>query len=430
VVDVRLALSQQESDCLTTGHVWDATAAPPTCSDSNGAAVVAADESECTLTGYTWTVVDNAAVQGQVEAELANRLSTRNPAEDLEKMRLAYAQLTNIINMMEAGCEKLVEIEEALPVDLSYAELQDVGKPCPPSPPHHQGPGQGPGQGPAGRKPPAVCRLPDCDAGCELRVASSVGGSGGGANGTNVTAGAQKAQVVFEEVDLMVGKTMQGIELYVGLLYGLRGFKLMLPAALSLGPGMVQGALNVKLIVPQSSLPGFIVTLLPWMYCPLMWCIYNFAAQAMNRVWVLIGLVVLAYAPMVRIFEPFIYKNEHFAKTGSGQTWCAAAEHGNASFCATFSMKHNRLPRQAQDRQKGCWKHRKRFSAQAFVVVGSVKEIAKPMTDQEALVVTKAIKQVNSLLMALAVICVGIFAIKANSAGDEVRKRRFCAMYT
>ena len=87
------------------------------------------------------------------------------------------------------------------------------------------------------------------------------------------------------------------------------------------------------------------------------------------------------------------------------------------------------MPRQAQDRQKGCWKHRKRFSAQAFVVVGSVKEIAKPMTDQEALVVTKAIKQVNSLLMALAVICVGIFAIKANSAGDEVRKRHFCAMY-
>ena len=157
----------------------------------------------------------------------------------------------------------------------------------------------------------------------------------------------------FDEVNSLVQKTMQGVEIYVGLLYGLRGFKIMLPAALSLGPGMVEGALNVKLIVPQSSLPGFIVTLLPWMYCPLMWCIYNFAAQALNSVWMLIGLVMLAYFPM------------------------------------------------------------------AFVIVGNSKEISKPMTDEEAYKVTGQIKQASSMLMLLGLICIGIFAWKANQAGDE-----------
>lgn len=100
----------------------------------------------------------------------------------------------------------------------------------------------------------------------------------------------------------------------------------MLPAALGLGPGMVNGALNVKLLTPQSALPGFVASILPWMYCPLMWCIYNFGVQAMGSVWLLMGLILLAYAPM------------------------------------------------------------------GLVAVGSIKEIAKPMTDEEALSAVNAMR--------------------------------------
>ena len=72
------------------------------------------------------------AVAGAAQGAAADRLSTRNPAEDLEKMQLAYTQLENIIAIMESGCEKLSKLEDALPVGLSYSEVQDMGKPCPP----------------------------------------------------------------------------------------------------------------------------------------------------------------------------------------------------------------------------------------------------------------------------------------------------------
>ena len=63
----------------------------------------------------------------------------------------------------------------------------------------------------------------------------------------------------------------------------------------------MKGALQVKMLVPQSSLPGVFVVLLPWLYCPIMWCLYNFAFQLIGDPYMLAALLLLAYAPMVNV---------------------------------------------------------------------------------------------------------------------------------
>ena len=47
-----------------------------------------------------------------------------------------------------------------------------------------------------------------------------------------------------------------GAELGIGLVNGLWAFKTMLPSAVALAPALLRGALKVKVLVPQSSIPG------------------------------------------------------------------------------------------------------------------------------------------------------------------------------
>ena len=72
-------------------------------------------------------------------------------------------------------------------------------------------------------------------------------------------------------------------------------------ASLHNGSGLMNGALAVKMLVPGSSLPGVFVVLLPWLYCPIMWCLYNFAFQLIGDPFMLAGLLLLAYAPFVNV---------------------------------------------------------------------------------------------------------------------------------
>lgn len=123
----------------------------------------------------------------------ANQLTTRSTAEDLEKMRRAFVQLENVLTSMEAGCSELELLEHALPVELSYSTMKDLGKPC---------------------SPATICNVPDCGAGCEQRASEPML--------TNLTAPIQEASVAFNEVDIMLAKTVQGLEMFIGLLYLLR----------------------------------------------------------------------------------------------------------------------------------------------------------------------------------------------------------------
>jgi len=107
---------------------------------------------------------------------------------------------------------------------------------------------------------------------------------------------------MFGFVDDAIVKGKIAAEMTSGLLNALVSFKVMLPSALTIAPGLIQAALTAKAMVPQSSIPGMFVVILPWLYCPLVWCIYNIVLQMIGNPYLLTGLVILAYSPMCYCF--------------------------------------------------------------------------------------------------------------------------------
>ena len=98
--------------------------------------------------------------------------------------------------------------------------------------------------------------------GCEMIVATMADPPG-------------NADGAYAAVESMMKRLQAPVELGIGLKHALMGFKIMIPAAVAIAPGLMKGALAVKMLVPQSSLPGVFVVLLPWLYCPIMWCLYS-----------------------------------------------------------------------------------------------------------------------------------------------------------
>jgi len=83
------------------------------------------------------------------------------------------------------------------------------------------------------------------------------------------------------------------------VLQALSNFGSLLPAAMSIAPGLLKGALRVKMLVPQAPIPGLFVLVLPWMYCPLQWAIYSMAFQVVGSLMLLLGLIIVAFSPAV-----------------------------------------------------------------------------------------------------------------------------------
>jgi len=94
-------------------------------------------------------------------------------------------------------------------------------------------------------------------------------------------------------------KVLTTAELMLGATHAVRTFKLLLPAALSIGPGLLRGSVKVKTFIPQSSIPGMFITLLPWLYTPLVWTLYNIGFQLVGDPYMLAGLFFLAFGPMI-----------------------------------------------------------------------------------------------------------------------------------
>ena len=64
------------------------------------------------------------------------------------------------------------------------------------------------------------------------------------------------AEEMAEVIQLQVDRAKVGAELTVSVVRALISFKTMLPAAMSLAPGMIRGCLRFKILVPQSTIPG------------------------------------------------------------------------------------------------------------------------------------------------------------------------------
>ena len=114
-----------------------------------------------------------------------------------------------------------------------------------------------------------------------------------------VGAGNSKDMQFVQAMSSMVKKAQGGASVGISLYNALFMFKTLMPAAVALAPAMLRGALKVKVLVPQSSIPGMFVVILPWLYCPLVWVIYNLIAQVVGDPFLMYGLLCQAFAPMV-----------------------------------------------------------------------------------------------------------------------------------
>lgn len=99
-------------------------------------------------------------------------------------------------------------------------------------------------------------------------------------------------------VEMVVDQMKSAVELGVGVAHALMSFQIMVPAAISLAPGLIRGAMRAKTLVPQSSIPGIFLICLPFLYCPLVWSIYNIVFQLVGSLVLLLALLLLAYSPL------------------------------------------------------------------------------------------------------------------------------------
>lgn len=107
--------------------------------------------------------------------------------------------------------------------------------------------------------------------------------------------------------DYFADKMRYIAEASVSMYLALRNFATLFPAAMSIAPGLLKGALRMKLFVPQSNIPGMFVLILPWLYCPLTWCMYSVFFQLIGNVTLLIGMLVTAFTPLAYFAVGMLY---------------------------------------------------------------------------------------------------------------------------
>ena len=115
----------------------------------------------------------------------------------------------------------------------------------------------------------------------------------------SLVAGTNRSPVdLLDQLDSWMGTAQTGAEIAVSLVQALASFKILVPAAIAVAPAVIKGAFKVKTLVPESSIPGMFIILLPWVYCPIVWCFCSIFFQLLGNYVVLFGLILAAYAPM------------------------------------------------------------------------------------------------------------------------------------
>eukprot|EP00418_Pyrodinium_bahamense_P093698 CAMPEP_0179041450 /NCGR_PEP_ID=MMETSP0796-20121207/16162_1 /TAXON_ID=73915 /ORGANISM="Pyrodinium bahamense, Strain pbaha01" /LENGTH=705 /DNA_ID=CAMNT_0020737813 /DNA_START=65 /DNA_END=2182 /DNA_ORIENTATION=- len=116
----------------------------------------------------------------------------------------------------------------------------------------------------------------------------------------------------YEQTDEMMkyisNKLKAGAEASIATFLAFKNLGTIFPAALSIAPGLLKGAVRMKMLVPQSNIPGMFVLILPWLYCPLTWCMYSIMFQAVGNCTLLIGMLLLAFNPAIYAFLGSYYQ--------------------------------------------------------------------------------------------------------------------------
>jgi hypothetical protein len=101
------------------------------------------------------------------------------------------------------------------------------------------------------------------------------------------------------------------ISIAVGLFNGLLIFATLMPASISLGPALIHTSQAVKKLVPESSFPPLIMVIVPLLFSPLVWSMYNILLQLVGDGWLLASLIIVAFTPIIHIVV--VWKENLFA---------------------------------------------------------------------------------------------------------------------
>merc|ERR1711988_750725 len=102
---------------------------------------------------------------------------------------------------------------------------------------------------------------------------------------------------------MMVHNTLEygkvGIENSIGFTYAVIAFKTMWPTAISLAPGLMSAGIIAKVLVSEANFPGVFVMLMPWLYTPLTWSLYNIIMQVFGDPVLLCSLLIFSFHPVI-----------------------------------------------------------------------------------------------------------------------------------
>jgi hypothetical protein len=96
------------------------------------------------------------------------------------------------------------------------------------------------------------------------------------------------------------------VELSVGLFNGIKTFVTLVPACVALGPALIRAAKAIKILLPESSFPPVIQMVVPILFSPLVWSMYNIVLQLVGDSWLLIALIIISFSPLVNVY--FVYR--------------------------------------------------------------------------------------------------------------------------
>jgi len=93
------------------------------------------------------------------------------------------------------------------------------------------------------------------------------------------------------------------VDLVYGVAYGLQWFILLLPAVLSLLPGMVRACLRIKSLLPESIIAGWILVAAAPFYSLLLLVVWVAICHVVTNVFLLLGMVLWIATPLVYVLH-------------------------------------------------------------------------------------------------------------------------------
>lgn len=84
----------------------------------------------------------------------------------------------------------------------------------------------------------------------------------------------------------------------VGSFSSILSFRVVLPAALSVAPGLLLAAIRIKVVAPHSFLPGVFIVIMPLLYVPMIWSFTIFAIQHVSDPFLVVGITLVSFSPL------------------------------------------------------------------------------------------------------------------------------------